>query len=297
MGKRIAFIMESSTRQPEPMKACDFYRSHKSRWINSVVEYMEVRDFPKEDIFFLSFHRLRIIGYEEVVAPYPVSRWHPRKSQCEAFARKILEHVLKYPEIPFVELHTGRPIADSLKPLFDEHGVPYRVFGDGVPLAQKPLWYEGLIEEERNIRRLRDFQHERWSIIAGIHHRTPQEASRIVDEVGPKAHQYGVESTIEGLKAQLGAWRQALKDARRAWKEFAESLREEDTTGELEQFLSRKESLDALFTDLSKYEEVKRKYGRTIAKFTCYLIKQSYVQQKENRVGEALLRLQIELLK
>jgi hypothetical protein len=106
--RRIAFITESSTRQTEPMEAFQFYQGHRSRWVNAVIQYMLVREFEQENIFFLSQYEQRIIGFKEVIAPYPVDKYHPRKDASRLFAEKILAHVLSFNPLPFVEIHSGR---------------------------------------------------------------------------------------------------------------------------------------------------------------------------------------------
>ncbi|MCU6793325.1 hypothetical protein OB236_14520 [Paenibacillus sp. WQ 127069] len=123
--RRISLITESSARPGEAAPAYLFYQGKQSRWINAVIEFMESRDFPREDIFFLSHYDQRIIGYEEVVQPYPMQKNHPRKSEAAGLANKVLDLILKMNPLPFVEIHTGRTLADPLKQLFDIHGVSY----------------------------------------------------------------------------------------------------------------------------------------------------------------------------
>jgi hypothetical protein len=295
--RRIAFITESSTRQSEPMEAYQFYQGHRSRWVNAVIQFMIVREFAQDDIFFLSQHEQRIIGFNEVVAPYPVEKYHPRKDASRQFADKILAKVLSYNPLPFVEIHAGRTVADPLIALFNQHGIDYRLYGDGVPLGAKPTVYESLIEEEQNIRKLKDIQREKWHITATIQHRTPQEASHILTEYAGKAELFGLEGFIHELKDLLGSYNQKRKDEKKALLELESVMRDEDRGGELAGFLSAKKSLADLLANLTEYERLKSKFGKTIAKYTRFLLKRDYALQTENRISETLLRMQIALLK
>ncbi|MNN66512.1 hypothetical protein D3C81_1820940 [compost metagenome] len=74
-------------------------------------------------------------------------------------------------------------------------------------------------------------------------------------------------------------------------------LRSEDKAGDLERFLTRKYTIASLFSDQDSLERVKSKYGRSVAKFTCYLIKHECMLEMENEISRALLRLQIALMK
>jgi tetratricopeptide (TPR) repeat protein len=295
--RRIAFITESSTRQSEPMEAYKFYQGHRSRWVNAVISYMIVRDFPREDIYFLSQHEQRIVGFNEIVAPYPVQKFHPRKDASRQFAEKILAQVLSYNPLPFVEIHSGRTVADPLMELFNQHGIEYRLYGDGVPLGAKPSAYDALIEEEQNIRKLKEIQREKWHVTACIQHRTPQEASRFLTEYADRAELYGVEGLIRELKELLGSYNQKRKDEKKALQELETVLKQEDKEGELAGFLSAKKSLPDLLANLTDYERLKSKFGKAIAKFTLYLLKRDFALQTENRISEAMLRMQIALLK
>lgn len=295
--RRIAFITESSTRQSEPMKAYQFYQGTHSRWVNAVINYMTVRDFPREDIFFLSQFEQRVIGFDEIVAPYPVQKYHPRKDDSRQFAEKVLARVLSYNPLPFVEIHTGRTIADPLIELFNQHGIEHRLYGDGVPLGAKPSAYQRLIEEEQNIRKLKEIQRERWHVTACIQHRTPQEASCLVTDYSDRAQLYGVEGLFRELKDLLGSYNQKRKDEKKALNELETVMKQEDGAGELAGFLSAKKSVADLFANVAEYERMKAKFGKSIAKFTTYLLKRDYALQMENRISEAMLRLQIALLK
>ncbi|MEF3304176.1 hypothetical protein [Paenibacillus sp. GYB003] len=293
---RIAFITESSTRHDIPMPANKFYRGPRSRWVNNVIQYMEVRNFPSESIFFLSFHSQRILGYNEIVEPYPVQKWHPRRTECETFAEKILAFVLQTKPAPFVEIHAGRTISDPLKRLFQQHGIEFRIYGDGVPLGIKPGWYEGMIEEELNQRRLKDIERKKLLISSLIRFQTPQEASRVVEQFEKRAHLYGIEANMEELKKLLGCYRQKCKDTKKAYAEFENTMSEEDKFGELSSSLQSVQSLVDLHMH-SDFERLKCKFGASIAKLRLYLIKHNYALMAENNVFAALQRMQIALLK
>ncbi|NHN33251.1 hypothetical protein [Paenibacillus agricola] len=297
MDNRIALIMESTTRKDIAMEAYKFYQGYRSRWINAVIQFMETRNFSSDRIFFISLYHKRIIGFDEIVHNYPVSEWHPRKKECTIFASRVLELVQTYNEIPFVEIHAGKTVADPIKALLSQHNISCRNFAEGVPLGTKPSFYEALIEEELNKRKLKDIQKERITVAATIHQWSPQEASLLVGSLGTKAQLYGVENGVQELKNLLGDWNQKKKDEKQALKDFESMITEEDHHGELECFLSRKVSLASLISDPTEYERLKGKYGRTMAKYRRYLIKHSYVQQMENQISASMLRMQIELMK
>ncbi|MEF3309390.1 hypothetical protein PV433_10800 [Paenibacillus sp. GYB004] len=293
---RIAFITESSTRHENPLPANQFYQSPRSRWVNAVIQYMEVRKFPTECIFFLSFQGQRIVGYDEIVEPYPRQKWHPRRSDCEMFAVKILAFVLQMTPAPFVEIHAGRTISDPLKRLFQQHGLEFRVYGDGVPLGIKPGWYEGMIEEELNQRRMKEIEREKLHVSSLIRFQTPQEASGIIEQFEGRAHLYGIEANMEELKRLLGCYRQKCKDAKKACTEFENAMGEEDTLGELYSNLQSVQSLADLHARCD-FEGLKNRFGASIAKLRLYLIKHNYELMAENNVFAALQRMQIALLK
>jgi hypothetical protein len=279
------------------MEAYKFYQGHRSRWVNAVISYMLVREFPRDDIFFLSQHEQRIIGFDEIIAPYPIQKYYPRKEASRQFAENVLVRVLSINPLPFVEIHTGRTMADPLKELFDQHGIQYRIYGDGVPLGAKPNTYISLIEEEQNIRKLKEIQREKWHITSCIQYRTPQEASCLLTEYADRAELYGVESLIHELKELLGSYNQKRKDEKKALQELENVMKEEDKAGELAGFLSAKKSLSDLLSNITDYERLKSKFGKAIAKFTLYLLKRDFALQTENRISEAMLRMQIALLK
>lgn len=279
------------------MAAYKFFQGAHSRWVNAVIDYMAVRDFPRSDIFFLSHYEQRIIGYDDIIAPYPIQKKQPRKESCRQFAEKILAHVKNCNPIPFVEIHTSRTIADPLIELFNQNGIEYRLYGDGVPLGAKPSAYFRLIEEEQNIRRLKEIQREKWHVNAFIQHRTPHEASHIISEYADRSQLYGVEGIFRELKNLLGSYNQKQKDEKKALNEFETVLQQEDNQGELQGFLAAKKSVADLFSNVEEYERLKAKFGKSIAKFTTYLLKRDYTLNAENRISEAMLRMQIVLLK
>lgn len=294
--RRIAFITESSARPAEPLPAYRFYQGKQSRWINAVIEYMEVRSFPREDIFFLSPYRQRIIGYEETVEPYPLQKYHPRKSDALEIADKAMEIIQSIQPAPFVEIHAGRTLADPLKAAIEAAGISCRVYADGVPLGTKPNAYQELIEEENNRRKNREVQRERWQITSLIQYQTPNEASELIYRYGKNAQLLGIEDNIEELKSMLSSYRKKHKDKAKTLQEFQILLAHEDTAGELARFLQSKTSLAELHAD-EQFENMKYKFGKSMAKFSTFLIKHTYVLLLENRINEAMLRTQIALMK
>ncbi|MDN8593201.1 hypothetical protein Q0V21_31210 [Paenibacillus sp. 11B] len=294
--RRIALITESSARPDTAMPAHLFYQGKMSRWINTVIQYMETRSFPTEDIFFLSFYKNRIIPYQEVIEPYPKQKNHPRASDANVFAKEILAHVHSMGEDVFVEIHAGRTLADPLRQLLDENNIPYRLYADGVPLGTKPTYYEMLISDELEQRRFKEVQREKWTISSLISELSPSEASKIINTYGSSAQLYGVEPNVEELKKLLGGLRQKKKDEDKAYRDFEYAMKEEDPKGELQHFLQYQEKLSDLHKN-KQFELYKNKYGKSIAKFTCYLIKKGYVRLIENKISEALFRTQIALIK
>lgn len=123
MENRIAFITESSRRQKNPMPAHLFYQGRNNRWVNSVIQYMETKKFPTQNIFFLSYFQHRIIPYNETIHDYPVQKKEPNKAERQNLAKKILTFLLSYEETPFVEFHTGKRSYEEVLPLLDEHGI------------------------------------------------------------------------------------------------------------------------------------------------------------------------------
>lgn len=122
------------------------------------------------------------------------------------------------------------------------------------------------------------------------------EAKQILDDYDQKAHTFGVESEFKELKYLVKKYYQRQKDAKKARDEVDEILKRGQAPV-LETFLQGKECISALMKDLNQFEQLKSKYGREIAKFTRSLIKQEYAKQTESKISDALLRLQIALLK
>lgn len=294
--KRIAFITESSARPDEPMPAHLFYQGKQSRWVNAVIEYMEVRSFPRENIFFLSPFGRRIIGYEEIVEPYPRQKYHPRKSDAQAIVETAIKIVRSIQPAPFVEIHAGRTLSDPLKVALEELGIAYRVYADGIPLGTKPSVYQELIDEEKFRRKNREVQREKWKVTSLIQYQTPNEASELIFQYGKQAQLLGIEENIEELKPLLSSYRKKSKDRDKTLQEFQILLKQDDGEGELTCFLQSKTSLSELHAD-EYFEHMKCKFGKIVAKFSTYLIKHTYVLLLENRINEAMLRTQIALMK
>jgi len=296
--RRIALIMESQTRQNQPMPAHLFYRSPKSRWINAVIDYMEARDFPREDAFFVSVVSRKIFGFDEIVYPYPKSEYHPRKKDCALFAQEILAFLQQFQEPIFVELHMSLTLANELKVLFQEHGIDYLIYGEGQSLAAKPVYYQRLIEEELEIRKVKLIKREKWALVAGIKKRTPTEAQRLLDEYGHKRYLFSpeVEAALEGLKQLLKKHYERRKAEKEAFEEFIATLEKEQNAERFEEFFQRVNLLHELFAKGEEYEMLKSQFGRTMSKFERFLIKREYALEIENKISAALLRIQILLM-
>ncbi|MCU6793324.1 hypothetical protein OB236_14515 [Paenibacillus sp. WQ 127069] len=172
-----------------------------------------------------------------------------------------------------------------------------RLYGDGVPLGTKPSYYADLIEEEQsNKRKLKEIQREKWHITSIVRFQTPQEASEIITKYGNLAHVYGIEKNLEELKQLYGNYRQKRKEEKNALRELEDVMKDEDCSGEFVGFIQSQKSLADLHAHYN-FENVKNKYGRSMAKFTLYLIKRNYTLLMENKISEALLRTQIVLVK
>jgi hypothetical protein len=280
------------------MPAHLFYRSTKSRWICAVLEYLSAREFPREDAFFVSLVNQKIYGYEEVIHPYPKSKYHPRKKECAAFAREILTFIQAFREPIFVELHMSGILAYDLIPLFKENDIPFRFYGEGVSLAAKPVYYQRLIDEELEKRKVRQIKQEKWALVAGIVRRSPTEAQRILDDYGHKSYLFppNVEPHLEELKHLLKKHHERKKHEKEAFDEFVSQLEKEEDAKEFESFMSSVNFLYQLVSNRVQYEAIKGRFGRTMSKFERYLIKREYALEIENKISAALLRLQIMLL-
>lgn len=71
---------------------------------------------------------------------------------------------------------------------------------------------------------------------------------------------------------------------------------QEDQEDIFKAFLHAQKSLSDLHASTDN-ERIKSMFGKSIAKFTCYLLIRQYVVQAENRISESLLRMQVALLK
>ncbi|MCP1359301.1 hypothetical protein [Aneurinibacillus migulanus] len=295
--KRVAFIIESSSRQNKA-PAHLFFRGPNSRWINHVLDYMEVRDFPNEHIYFLSFYNQRIISYTEEIFDYPKSSRLPSKKEQRLFAEKIMDFIAsRYENDYLVEIHTERNIYSELTPLLEEKSYSYRIFAEGEALGSKHKPYIKLIEEETALKRIKEMQQDKLSVVSLLEYRSPKEAQKAVKILEPKAAAYGIEDIIEEIKYLLKKHFQKNKDASRARIEFEKYMSMDKESKRYMLFFKQIKNLSDLTENLSQYEQIKSNCGRTVAKLTRFLIKQSYVQQMENKINEALLRLQIALLK
>jgi hypothetical protein len=198
--RRIALINESSTRKDILMEAFMFYQSGRSQWLNAITRYMKVRDFPKKDIYFLSFFEQRIISYYETIEPYPLDNKEKKKVDCANFAKKIVAFIQKFNEPLFIEIHAGRYIGDPLKEILDDLKIPCMIMASVVSLASKPVFYNGLVEDELNKRKLKAIGREKFILISSIRFRTPYDADNILKEYSSRAKLYGVETEMMELK-------------------------------------------------------------------------------------------------
>jgi hypothetical protein len=295
--QRVALITESTARKREPTPAYLFYQGPYNKWVNSIIQFMEVREFPKEDIYFLSYTGYQIYGYEEMVEYYKKAP-EPNSKERKEFADIIinfLEERYNMDEI-VIELHLSKLKFDKLIEQLQSKGYDYHIYAD-VPLGEKPKVYEKLIMQEKEYRRLRDIKREKYNIIRLIPNKTPEEAKQILDQFKNKAHLHGVEDIFEELRIALKDYWQAKKAALKAKEEALQYIEKDDSNGELEDFFHSKNVLADLFQDVKLFEKLNRKYGKTMAKIERYLTKVEYLMQKEYKIRASLLRLQIVLMK
>lgn len=297
MMKRIALVTESSARKKEAMKAKEFFQGPRNKWVNNIIEYLDVTGMPEEHSYFLSFHKHRIIPFNEVVDPYPLLKGTRTAAEGREFAYKILDFLLKFPEKPFIEIHTGKSIATPLCKLLNEYGFSYRVFAESKPLGLKPKEYEDLIEKEKQILKAKEIQRGGWKIISSIDFQTPAEAYKILEEYESSATLYGVEDIFQELRDYLKKHYQRSKDMNKALKEFEEILNANPESDEIIDFINGIQKVQDLFKNEKKYEKFKHIYGKEIAKFTRYKIKQSCVLKIERDISNALDLLSIVMIK
>lgn len=295
--QRVALITESTARKNEPTPAYLFYQGSYNKWVNSIIQYMEEREFSRKDAYFVSYNGYHIYGYEELVEFYEKSP-NPNSKQRKEFANiiiKFLEERYNMNEV-VIELHLSKLKFDKLIEQFQSKGYEYRIYAD-VPLGEKPKAYEKLIMEEKEYRRLRDMKREKYNIIRLIPNKTPDEAKNILDQFKAKAHLHGVEDIFEELKLALKDYWQAKKAVVKAKEEALQYIEKDDCDGELEDFIQSKNILSELFQDIPLFEYLNQKYGKTMAKIERYLTKTEYLMQKEYKIRSSLLRLQIVLMK
>ncbi|MEX3623780.1 hypothetical protein [Viridibacillus arvi] len=295
--KRVALITESTARKEEPTPAFLFYRGSYNKWVNSIIKYLEEREFPKEDAFFVSYANFKIYGFEELVSWYDKTP-DPNSKERRDFANIIMNFIeerYQSDEI-IVELHLSKLKYDKLIDLLKERGYEFKVYAE-VPLGEKPNYYERLIKEEKQYRKLRDLKREKYNIIRLIPNKTPEEAKQLFENFKHKAHLHGVDDIFEELKQVLKDYWQAKKATDQAKEEAIQFIENEDKNNELAHFLETKELLASLFQDIKLFETLNQKYGKAMAKIERYLVKAEYLIQKEFRIRSSLLKLQIVLMK
>ncbi|WP_240416467.1 hypothetical protein [Paenibacillus periandrae] len=289
---KVALVMESSNRMASA-PAFEFYNGKRSRWINAALRFMEELRFPTEHIYFLSFHELRIISYDESVSFYPRSPVPDKKLQ-KLFAERILAFLTeKYPGAE-VQLHVGKSITDCLVPLLEENRIQHYIFAEGKQLLKKAVLYEELIRQERSLQRMRDLKREKEKMIAITEYFTPYEADQLVTQFDTLAHKHGLVKHFSEIKHLLREYNQKLRAAQASKEEYEQSLDEKERI-ELQKFFGKMKGLADLFSD----EHVKNRFSntRTMGRLTTFLIKDGYVKQTANKLSEAMFRLQIALLK
>lgn len=292
---RVALIIESSNRIPSG-PAHEFYYGGGSRWISAVMDYLDECQFPREDIYFLSFHNNRIIGFDEVIENYPLQP-PPSKAQQKEFACKVFSFLEeKYPQVE-VDLHVSKNISDTLIPLLKQAGRRFHLFADGVQLGMKPNVYKDLILQARAMRKMKEMRKEKERLIAIPEHFTPHEAEMILEQYGHLGYQYGIEPLFMEMKLLLKTYKQQVRKSLSVKEEFYRVLSNQEVGEELRSFFEQIENLSDLFRRSEQLDAIRAKHGKLIAHFTNCLIKQGFVKNTENRMSELLFRLQIALLK
>lgn len=294
---RVALVTESSARKDVPMVSKEFYQGPRNKWVNNIIEYLNVTGMPDENCYFLSFHKQRIIPFNDVVEPYPMSKKSRSASEGKEFAAKIIDFLLKFKEKPFVEIHMGKTISTPLCKLLDEYGFSYRVYAESVPLGQKPQAYAELIEKEKQIHKAKEIQRGGWKIVNSIDYQTPAEAQRVIDEYESLASLYDVEDVFQELKDFMKKHYKRNKEMTNALNEFETLLNTNPDSDELIDFINEINTVQDLFKNIKKYERYKNKFGKELAKFTRYKIKQGYVLEIEKTISSILFRLSVVLLK
>lgn len=294
---RIALVTESSARKDMPMKAKDFYQGPRNKWVNNIIKYLDVTGMSEENCYFLSFHNERIIPFGDVVDPYPLQKKGRTAAEGKKFALKILDFLLKFQVKPFVEIHMGKCIATPLCKLLDEYGFTYRIYAESVPLGQKPKAYEELIEKEQEVLKAKEIQRGSWKIVSSIEYQSPAEATKILEQYESVAALYGVEDIFQELRDFMTKHYKRTKEMKKALNEFEEVLNVHPDSDELIGFINQIKTVQDLVKNLDTYENLKHKFGKEIAKFTRYKIKQGYVQEVEKTISTILFRLSVVLFK
>ncbi|WP_182102696.1 hypothetical protein [Niallia taxi] len=297
--KRVALIIESAKRG-ESAPAYEFYRGSRSGWHDAILDYLDVRNFPTEDIFFLSFHEHRIIPYHATVCDYPkVDRKSPGIVEQREFALKIADFLSANFSIgAVIELHVGKTISDELVPLLEERRYSYELFAEGKKILDKQVVYRELIQTEKANRRIKDMQREKYIMLSALEFSSPvMEADLILEKFDLKANIFGVKPLFQELKMHLKEYKKRLNKAQQMKDEFYSFMEQSDVPEPVQIFFEGIKTQAHLFKDIKKYERLKSQYGKLFAVFTRYLIQQNYVVKYENRISETLMRVQIALLK
>lgn len=288
MGVTIALVTSSRVEQTEAKPANLYYRKSRSGWVDAVLRYMEAREFQKEHIFFVYAPKSRIIGYDEMVEPYPVTKEKLKTEDRKEFAQKILDWILSTYNKPHVELHVGKVISDPLIPLLKQHGISYKLFAEGLQILRKPKKYENLIQHELEVKKWREYQRGARTIVSEMRYRTPENARRILEKWEHEAVLYEVEDIYEEIRQYLKKHDGCVIQAKKALAEFEKVLNKLSASDadDIMEYLERIQDISEFYLDQDKYEKMKSRYGKEIARYTTYLRKKNYVTIKANRLSE-----------
>ncbi|QST02874.1 hypothetical protein IMZ31_20200 (plasmid) [Pontibacillus sp. ALD_SL1] len=294
----IFLLAESKERKSVPMPAYAFYVGRRSTWTNKALEYLREKGAAKESIFFLSPVQEALFRYDEPVDPYPVPEKAPNGAKLNTFAARVINELIRMREEDelFVELHVNKSLSAALCPLLKKEGISYRIIGEGKRLGEKLEHYDELIAEEKTKKKYRDLREGKFLFLKDTSFETYEEAETLVTQYETKASLIGITEELGEVKHLLKKRYQREKDARKAKREAEDAINEEGHD-DLLRFIESKRTIASLFQDTEEVQEMKRRFPKALKKYTRYLIKENYVIQTENKIHEAMMRLQISLLK
>lgn len=278
--KKLILIVESSQRGETPAIAKEYYYGKKSRWINKIVEYLDLTG-EKQDTYFLQLSKGDIVGYEELVEPYE------KASITKDKINRVVEAIkTKLTGVQKVDLHCGQNIGNPIIKILKEKGIAYQMFAEGFPLAMKPVYYEKLIEEEEEKLKAKELKNKVISTIGTAATNSYERAMSLINLAG-LSNKYNIDNLeeIEYLAKQYHKKKKQMEKAvfQLEQNEIADFNFVTDVT--------------KFYADIDRYERLKRTNGKLLAKIELYLVKVDYFKQIESKLDAALLRSTIQLMR